>query len=126
LGEPAVKGRAPDDDDELLELVAFDLSVARQEYGQEPSLTEVITRLVENHPNYSSLAQRESKVRNLQRKFSRHEAAYMSAHSYDSTSGIPDPYAVAVDILRLFEAAGVAVDFRRQPKPVTSKGRGTD
>jgi hypothetical protein len=101
--------------DELLEHLAFDYSVQTRHEGRDVSVTKVATMLVAHHPLTAGRDPEGSIVRDLVRKFERHEDELLKAHAFDGEEGLDVLHEPVARALFALADAGVAVDLSVVP-----------
>jgi hypothetical protein len=111
LGGKPKRGRADENRDDLLEMMAFDYSVEHKwKKRADVSPTEIATRLVEYHPAVPSSSEKESVIRDLVRKFLQHKDQLLASHSFDGVEDFEAFYKPIGAALEMLQKAGVEVD----------------
>lgn len=110
LGRSPPSGSSSKDRRELLEMLAFDYSLeTKWKRRNDVTPTEIARRLVQHHPSTKGLAEKESIVRDLVRKFNNDTERLLNEHSYDSAEEA-NVFGAVGEMLGSLEDIGVAID----------------
>ena len=119
-GEKLARGRPQEYRDELLDMLFFDYGIAKMK-GENASLESLAYSIVSHHPLTCDLAQKESIVTDLVRKFNRYGSRLIGEEMGDS--GAPDLSYQIADILYALKSAGIKIEWDRfPPEPESDKG----